>query len=71
MILGAGALSLLLGLSTGALWYEPDPGGIFGHIGILAGIAAIAIGTAIVWLAGTQYPHRRRRIAAGHGDYAA
>jgi hypothetical protein len=65
LILVSGVLSLILGLSTGSLRYEPDPNGIFGHIGVLAGLAAMAIGAMIMWLAGTQYPHRRRRIIAG------
>jgi hypothetical protein len=65
LILASGVLSLALGLSTGSLGYEPDPNGIFGHIGILAGLAAMAIGASIVWLARTQYPHRPRRIIAG------
>jgi len=65
LIIASGVLSLALGLSTGSLRYEPDPNGIFGHIGILAGLAAMAIGAAIVLLARTQYPHRKRRIAAG------
>ena len=65
LILASGVLSLILGLSTGSLRYEPDPNGIFGHIGILAGLAAMVIGGLIVWLARTQYPHKRRRIIAG------
>jgi hypothetical protein len=27
--------------------YKPDPGGLFGHVGILAGVAAIFIGGAM------------------------
>jgi putative Mn2+ efflux pump MntP len=65
LISASGVLSLALGLRTGSLWYEPDPNGIFGHIGILAGLAAMAIGALIVLLARTQYAHKRRRIIAG------
>lgn len=65
LILASGVLSLALGLRTGLFWYEPDPNGVFGHIGILTGLAAAGIGAFLVWLARTQYPHRRRRIAAG------
>jgi lysylphosphatidylglycerol synthetase-like protein (DUF2156 family) len=64
LILASGVLSLILGLATGALWYEPDPNGIFGHIGLLAGLSAVAIGAVIVWLTRTQYPHKKRRIIA-------
>lgn len=60
-----GVVSLALGLITGSLRYTPDPNGIFGHIGVLAGIAAMAIGAVIIWLARAQYPHRKRRIMAG------
>ena len=65
LILASGVLSLILGLATGALWYEPDPNGIFGHIGLLAGLSDVAIGAIILWLARTQYPHKKRRILAG------
>ena len=65
LILTSGVLSLILGLATGALWYEPDPNGIFGHIGLLAGLSAVAIGAIILWLARTQYHHKKRRIFAG------
>ena len=64
LIFASGVVSLVLGLSTGSLRYEPDPNGVFGHIGILAGLAAMAIGAVIVWLARTQYPHKGRRIIA-------
>jgi hypothetical protein len=64
LIAASGLLSLALGLSTGSMWYQPDPSGIFGHIGIVAGLAAMALGAAIVWLAHTQYSHKRHRIVA-------
>ena len=64
LIIASGAISLALGVITGSLKYEPDPNGIFGHIGVLAGLAAAAIGAAVIWLALTQYQHKGRRIAA-------
>jgi hypothetical protein len=64
LILASGLVSLGLGLGMGSLWYEPDPNGIFGHIGILAGLSAMAIGAVIVWMARIQYPHKKRRIMA-------
>jgi hypothetical protein len=64
LIFASGLLSLGLGLGTGSLWYEPDPNGIFGHIGILAGLSAMAIGAIILWLARIQYPHKKHRIMA-------
>ena len=65
LVFASGALSLALGLGTGSLWYEPDPNGIFGHIGILAGVAAMAIGALILWLARRQYRRRSHSIIAG------
>jgi hypothetical protein len=65
LIIASGVISLALGLGTGSLRYEPDPNYVFGHIGILAGLAAMAIGAVIMWLAQTQYPHKKRRIVAG------
>lgn len=64
LILASGIVSALLGLRMGAFFYEPDPGGRFGHVGIVAGLAAVAIGMVIVWLAARQYQHKSRRIAA-------
>ena len=29
-------------------FYEPDPGGRFGHVGIIAGLSAVALGAAII-----------------------
>jgi hypothetical protein len=31
--------------------YGPDPGGLFGHVGVLAGITALGIGALVVWVA--------------------
>lgn len=62
LIMASGALSLVLGLAAGSMMYEPDPNGIFGHIGVIAGLAAMAIGAAMLWLARTQYPRREHRI---------
>ena len=64
LILASGALSLVLGLATGSMMYEPDPNGVFGHIGVFAGLAAMAIGAVILWLVRAQYPRRERRILA-------
>ncbi|MGD9403313.1 MAG: hypothetical protein PVF95_13730 [bacterium] len=62
LIVASGALSLVLGLATGSMRYEPDPNGVFGHIGVIAGLAAMVIGAVILWLARAQYPRREHRI---------
>jgi hypothetical protein len=50
LILASGVVSVWIGGRAGYMLYEPDPGGVFGHVGVWAGVAAIAIGTALVWI---------------------
>jgi hypothetical protein len=63
LILASGIVSALLGLRMGALFYEPDPSGRFGHVGIVAGLAALLAGIAIVWLA-ARFPLLGRVVHA-------
>ncbi len=51
LIIASGLLSIWIGGRAGYMLYEPDPNGVFGHVGILAGIAAIVIGSVLVWIA--------------------
>jgi hypothetical protein len=51
LIIASGLMSIWIGGRAGYRTYEPDPNGVFGHVGILAGIAAIAIGGTLVWIA--------------------
>lgn len=51
LIVASGVASIWVGGRAGYIMYEPDPGGLFGHVGILAGIAAILIGSVLVWIA--------------------
>jgi len=51
LIVASGLVSIWVGGRAGYMWYEPDPGGIFGHVGIVAGIAAIVIGSGLIWIA--------------------
>ena len=51
LIAASGLLSIWVGGRAGYLLYEPDPGGVFGHVGVLAGAAAIVVGSALIWLA--------------------
>jgi hypothetical protein len=44
----SGIVSILLGIKIKALVYDVYPGGKMGHIGILAGVAAVLIGLIIV-----------------------
>jgi hypothetical protein len=51
LIIASGVVSIWVGGRAGYMLYEPDPGGLFGHVGILAGITAILIGSVLVWIA--------------------
>jgi len=43
LIVASGLVSIWIGVRAGFLPYEPDPGGLFGHVGIWAGISAVVI----------------------------
>jgi len=51
LIIASGLVSIWIGARAGYLRYEPDPHGLFGHVGILAGGAAILIGSVLCWIA--------------------
>ena len=62
LILISGIVNSLLGLRIGALVYEVYPGGKMGHVGILAGVMAIAIGLIIIHVIAPIY----KRDTRGH-----
>ena len=43
----SGVLNFILGLQINAVWYEVYPGGNMGHVGMIAGLVAVAIGLLI------------------------
>jgi len=47
----SGVVSAWVGGREGYLGYQPDPAGIFGHVGVWAGLAAVLIGGTLVWIA--------------------
>jgi hypothetical protein len=51
LIVASGLVSIWIGVREGFMRYEPDPGGLFGHVGVLAGIIAIVIGCMLAWIA--------------------
>jgi uncharacterized BrkB/YihY/UPF0761 family membrane protein len=53
-----------LGVSIDALYYDPYPGGNMGHVGIIAGIAAIILGLMIVFLVVPLYNRQKRTYIA-------
>ncbi len=64
LIAASGVVNAILGLSIGALYYDVYPGGKMGHVGILAGIAAIALGILIVFCVRPLYDKQKRRYIA-------
>lgn len=48
MIILSGITNTILGIQIGAIYYYPYPGGRMGHVGIIAGIIATAIGLMIL-----------------------
>lgn len=48
-IILSGLLNLILGIQIGALYYDPYPGGRMGHVGMIAGVIAVAIGLVILF----------------------
>jgi uncharacterized BrkB/YihY/UPF0761 family membrane protein len=63
----SGLVNAVLGIKIGALLYDVYPGGRMGHVGIVAGIAAIAIGLVIVFVVVPLFKqgHRGRVLVGG------
>jgi hypothetical protein len=58
----SGVVNIILGIKIGALVYDAYPGGHMGHVGILAGAAAIVIGLLIVFVVRPLYERRHRGV---------
>ena len=58
----SGVVNALLGARIGARFYEIYPGGRIGHVGVIAGIAAVALGLAIAFLTTGLYGSENRRV---------
>lgn len=65
LILFSGVVSLIVALTFGAVLYEVDPNGLFGHVGIVAGIVAIAIGAFLFWFGRLEYTKPGQLFLAG------
>jgi hypothetical protein len=46
----SGVINTALGIRIGAILYDAYPGGKMGHVGIIAGVLAVIIGLAIIFL---------------------
>ncbi|HSG80952.1 MAG TPA: hypothetical protein VLC48_01775 [Gemmatimonadota bacterium] len=64
LIAVSGLVNAALGARVNALVYDVYPGGRMGHVGIIAGIAAIVIGMVIVFLVVPLYKRRKRALLA-------
>jgi hypothetical protein len=62
LIFISGLLNTILGIQIGAVYYEVYPGGYMGHVGILAGLAALVLGLAIVFLVVPLYRKDQRGV---------
>jgi hypothetical protein len=62
LIAVSGIVNIGLGARIGALVYEVYPGGNLGHVGILAGTAALALGLLIGFFVVPLYEHERQRM---------
>ena len=60
LIIASGVVNAALGMSIGALYYDPYPGGNMGHVGIIAGIAAIILGLVVVLFVVPLYDRQQR-----------
>jgi len=65
LIVASGIVSIWVGGRAGYMLYEPDPGGLFGHVGILAGIAAVLIGCVLIWIALHEPAAPRAKVMVG------
>ena len=57
----SGVINTALGIRIGANLYDVYPGGKMGHVGIIAGIVAVIIGLAIIFLIVRLYDRRSMR----------
>ena len=63
LIVLSGVVNTVLGARIGAILYDAYPGGKMGHVGIIAGVAAVVIGLIIVFLITRIYDQGSRGFA--------
>lgn len=64
LLSASGLLNAVFGARIGALVYDAYPGGRMGHVGVIAGLAAIALGIIIVFAIVPLYERRERWLVA-------
>jgi hypothetical protein len=65
LIVASGLASSWIGLRAGYVLYQPDPGGVFGHVGVLAGAGAIVIGSVLIWIARHEPTNPLAKLVVG------
>ena len=65
LLAASGAVSVAITLPIGAVLYEVDPHGLFGHIGIVAGGVAIVLGAFLWWFGRVRHSSTGRLFLAG------
>jgi uncharacterized BrkB/YihY/UPF0761 family membrane protein len=64
LMAASGVVNAVLGIRTGALYYDVYPGGNMGHVGIVAGIGAVVLGLVIIFLVVPLYNKPQRGYIA-------
>ncbi len=65
LIVASGLVSIWIGGRAGYMLYQPDPGGVFGHVGVWAGVAAIVIGSILIRIARYEPASPSAKMVAG------
>jgi len=58
----SGVVNAILGIRIGATFYDAYPGGKMGHVGVIAGVAAVVIGLIILFLIIPIYKKKNRLL---------
>ncbi|MBI9045780.1 MAG: hypothetical protein JEZ06_14915 [Anaerolineaceae bacterium] len=65
LIFLSGVISIGVGVAFGLWYYEVDPNGWFGHVGIFPGLGAVGIGIFLYWLGRRDFLNIRGKLLAG------
>ncbi len=65
LILVSGIISIAISIPINAMYNKVDPYGIFGHIGIINGLAAMLFGSVLFWLSRRSFSTPVQKIVLG------
>ncbi len=65
LIVASGLVNILIGGRAGYMLYQPDPGGVFGHVWIWAGVTAIVIGSILIWISKHESASAPAKVVVG------